>query len=232
MKVAVMNFSGNVGKTTVAQQMLLPRIPGAEYRAVESINSGDGDADSAIRGKQFGDLQEYLMTIDHAVVDVGASNVEDFVKNMQLFRGSHEEFDYFMIPTVKDDKQIRDTVATIDALHVMGVEPKRIRTIFNKLELDEKVEDAFWQIFSYHEAKKRFTLRPAAFIQASELYQRLRLAKRSLQDVLYDETDYKAKLRETTDPDEKQKYAQLISIRRLAYSANENLDAAFKAVFK
>lgn len=28
MKVAVINFSGNVGKTTIARHLLLPRMPG------------------------------------------------------------------------------------------------------------------------------------------------------------------------------------------------------------
>ena len=41
MKIAVINFSGNVGKSTVARHLLLPRIAGAELIAVESINSDE-----------------------------------------------------------------------------------------------------------------------------------------------------------------------------------------------
>lgn len=36
MKVAVINFSGNVGKTTIARHLLAPRIPGAEVVSIES----------------------------------------------------------------------------------------------------------------------------------------------------------------------------------------------------
>ena len=61
MKVAVINFSGNVGKTTVARHLLAPRIAGAELIAVESINADDGQT-QAVRGSQFGELQEYLQS--------------------------------------------------------------------------------------------------------------------------------------------------------------------------
>lgn len=40
-EVAVINFSGNVGKTTVARHLLAPRIDGAKVVAVESINADD-----------------------------------------------------------------------------------------------------------------------------------------------------------------------------------------------
>ena len=42
MKIAVINFSGNVGKSTVARHLLLPRIPGAELIAIESLNADEG----------------------------------------------------------------------------------------------------------------------------------------------------------------------------------------------
>ena len=45
MKLAVINFSGNVGKTTVARHLLAPRIPGCQVVSVESINADDGAAD-------------------------------------------------------------------------------------------------------------------------------------------------------------------------------------------
>jgi hypothetical protein len=42
MTIAVTNFSENVGKTTVARHLLLPRIESAELIAVESLNAGEG----------------------------------------------------------------------------------------------------------------------------------------------------------------------------------------------
>jgi hypothetical protein len=84
MKVAVINFSGNVGKTTIARHLLAPRIEGAEVIAIESINADD-DQTAALRGSQFGELQEYLQTVDSVVVDIGASNVEDLLSLMRKY---------------------------------------------------------------------------------------------------------------------------------------------------
>ena len=41
MKVAVINFSGNVGKSTIARHLLTPRIEGAELISIESINADE-----------------------------------------------------------------------------------------------------------------------------------------------------------------------------------------------
>ena len=57
MKLAVINFSGNVGKTTVARHLLAPRIPGCELVSVESINADEGQP-VTIRGRQFAPVLE------------------------------------------------------------------------------------------------------------------------------------------------------------------------------
>ncbi|MBZ5763350.1 MULTISPECIES: StbB family protein [Pseudomonadota] len=232
MKIAVINFSGNTGKSTVSKHLLYPRIKDAEYIAVESINSDEGGGDSSVRGKQFGALQEQLLVIDSAVIDVGSSNVEDFVKLMRQYRGSHEDMDLFVIPTVKEAKQIKDTIATIQALTAMGVPAKKIRVVFNKLEADDTVEDAFYPLIAFHEDKKSFTLRPAAAIQYSELYQRLRALDMTIDELVADTTDYKAQLREAKTPEDKQAIASKISAKRLAASAQENLNSVFAVLTK
>ena len=67
MKLAVINFSGNVGKTTVARHLLAPRIPGCQVVSVESINADDGQP-VTIRGRQFAQLQEFLQSVDDVVI--------------------------------------------------------------------------------------------------------------------------------------------------------------------
>lgn len=231
MKTAVINFSGNVGKSTIATHLLMPRIKDAEFFAIESINSDEGQDGEKMRGKQFGALQEYMMTIDAAVVDIGASNVEEFVKLMQQYRGSHEEFDYFVVPVVKEGKQQRDTVATIQALSAMGIPPKKIRVVFNKLEADETIEEAFAPMLAFYEAEKRFTLKAKAVLHSSDIYQGLRALNISVTELLNDPIDYRALLREAKTPEEKAPHASMISLKRLATSAQENLDEVFAALF-
>jgi len=231
MKVAVINFSGNVGKSTVARHLIAPRINSAAVIPVESINS-DGTQDEAIKGKQFGELQEALMLMDDAVVDIGASNVEDFVNLMRQYKGSHEDFDYFVIPTVPKNKQMRDTISTIDALAEIGVPAKKIRLVFNMVELDETPERLFAGLLEYHTAAKNFTLRPDAVIHVNDIYGKLKGAEQGIKDILADPTDYKEKIKTATDADEKLHFAQMVGIKRLAAGVVDELDAVFKTLLK
>jgi hypothetical protein len=234
MKVAVINFSGNVGKTTVAGHLLKPRMADATIFSVESLNidaSADGLEVEKLRGKKFGELQDQLMKLDAAVVDVGASNVEDFLKLMQQYAGSHEEFDYFVIPVVKEKKQQGDTVNTILALAKIGVPRRKIRLIFNKVEVDESTQEEFAPLFGLVERYKNFTLNPDAVIYANEVFERLKAVGKSLGEIAADPIDYRAKLRQTEDEDEKDFCIQMVALKRLAVTANANLDDAYKALF-
>ncbi|ODT85891.1 MAG: plasmid stabilization protein [Nitrosomonadales bacterium SCN 54-20] len=235
MKVAVMNFSGNVGKTTVAGHLLKPRMGDAQIFSIESINSG-ADADGLdvekMKGKKFGELVDELMQRDTAIIDIGASNVEDFLKLMQQYDGSHEEFDFFVIPVVKEKKVQADTVNTIRALQKLGIDKKRIRMVFNKVEVDDSVADEFAALFGLAESEKSFVVKPEAVIYLNEVFERLKAVGKSLGEITSDETDYRAKLKTATDEDEKELCVRMVALKRLAVTANKNLDDVFKALFK
>lgn len=232
MKIAVVNFSGNVGKSTVARHLLAPRIPGAKIITVESINS-DGTQDEAIRGKQYGELTEALAVADNGVVvDVGASNVEEFMGQMRQYQGSHEDFDFYVVPTVPAVKQQRDTLSTIDALSEMGVPAKKIRLLFNLVEPDDVVSRTFSGLFDYHAAEKSFTLRDDAVMHANDIYAKLQGENGDIRGILADDADYKDLIKKAGAPDEKLHYAKLLAIKRLAAGVNAELDQVFKTLFK
>lgn len=235
MKVAVMNFSGNVGKTTVAGHLLKPRMGNAPIFSIESINAGadaDGLEVEKMKGKKFGELVDELMPIDSAIIDVGASNVEDFLKLMQQYDGSHEEFDFFVVPVVKEKKVQADTVNTIRALQKLGIEKKKIRIVFNKVEIDDSVDDEFAALFGLAESEKSFVVRREAVIYSNEVFERLKAVGKSLGDITSDDTDYRAQLRQATDEDEKEMCVKMVALKRLAVTANKNLDDVFKALLK
>lgn len=235
MKVAVLNFSGNVGKTTVAGHLLKPRMNNAPIFSIESINAGAdayGLEVEKMKGKKFGNLVDELMILEDAIIDVGASNVEDFMKLMQQYAGSHEEFDYFVVPVVKEKKVQADTVNTIRALQKIGIPKSKIRIVFNKVEVDDTVDDEFAALFGLAEAEKSFTLRPDAVIYANEVFERLKSVGKSLGEITDDPTDYRAQLREAKDDDEKELCVRMVALKRLAVTANKNLDDAYKAIFR
>lgn len=231
MKIGVINFSGNVGKSTVARHLLAPRMNNAQIISVESINS-DGTEEDSVRGKQFGDLIEAIALMDNVVVDIGASNVEDFISRMAQYRGSHEDFDYFVIPTVGKQKQQRDTISTIDALTELGIPAKKIRVVFNMVEIEDAPERVFSGIFEYATAEKTFTLRPDAVIHMNDIYGKLRGSEQTIADILNDPADLKEKLKAAKDSDEKLRISRQIGVKRLAAGVTEELNAVFKALLK
>jgi len=234
MKVAVMNFSGNVGKTTVAGHLLKPRMGDAQIFSIESINSGadaDGLTVEKMKGKKFGELVDELMGLDSAIIDVGASNVEDFLKLMQQYAGSHEEFDFFVVPVVKEKKVQADTVNTIRALQKLGVGKKRIRMVFNKVEVDDAITDDFAALFGLAESEKSFVVKPETAIYSNEVFERLKTVGKSLGDITEDPTDYRAQLRTATSDDEKELCVRMVALKRLAVTANKNLDDVYASLF-
>jgi len=163
---------------------------------------------------------------------VGSSNIEDFVNLMEQYDGSHGDFDLFIVPVVKESKQTKDSIATINTLSSIGIPQEKIRIIFNRVDTDDVIEEEFFPLFSYHEDNKNFTIGPKAAIHFSELYQNLSSYKTSIDELLSDTTDCKAKLRETTDSDEKINIVSRISMRRLATSAQKNLDAVYAEIMR
>lgn len=209
----------------------------ADEFAVETINAGASDESvktSRIKGKDFGELQEDLMLMESAIVDVGASNAEDFVKLMAQFSGSHEEFDFFIVPVVAEKKQQADTINTIKTLAKLGVPAKKIRVIFNRVDPEDSqnIDNLFAAVIGFHQAEKLFTLKREAVLFSNEIFDRLRALKKTVAEVVNDITDYRALLRQATTDDEKHHAVSMVSAQRLAKSANENLDYVFKTLFK
>jgi hypothetical protein len=229
MKIAVINFSGNVGKTTVARHLLLPRIRGAELIAVESLNADEGQA-QALRGRQFGELQEYLQTVDSAVVDIGASNVEELLGLMQRYRGSHEDFDCFVVPTVPPLKQQQDTIATLIELARLGVPASRLKIVFNMTEAGLSVEQSFFLVLSFVAEQPMAVANSACCLSSNEIYARIRGTGLDLGALARDHTDYKGLIVKARGTAEKLALAQKLATRRLASGVVPELDACFAAL--
>ena len=232
LSVAVLNFSGNVGKTTIARHVLAPRIPGAEVISVESINA-DGDETMAMQGRNFAHLQEYLQTGESVVVDIGASNIEVFLKMMEKFDRSQEDFDYFVVPTTPVQKQQKDTIATLLELSKHGISADRIKVIFNLVESPESVAQDFSLILSFLEQEKIAMADPACMVTTNEVFQLARNEDGGVAQIKVlaeDATDFKRQIADTADSDEKVRLARRLATVRLARGMLPRLDACFSAL--
>ncbi len=229
MKIAVINFSGNVGKSTVARHLLLPRIDGAELIAVESLNADESQG-QALRGRQFGELQEYLQTVDNVVVDIGASNVEDLLGLMHRYRGSHEDFDCFVVPTVPALKQQQDTIATLAELARIGIPPAKLRLVFNLVEDGIEVNEAFDTLLAFLKVHPLMHASTKCRLCANEIYERVKGTETDLCDVAKDDTDYKTQISRAPDTAGKVALARQLATRRLALGVVPELDERFLAL--
>lgn len=229
MKVAVINFSGNVGKTTVARHLLMPRMPGASLVAVETIND-DQDGLSSLRGNQFGDLQDYVQTVDSVVIDIGASNVEQLLALMERYTGSHEDFDFYLVPTVSAFKQQRDTIATLTELRRLGVPADKLRVVFNMVDRTENLDRVFEPVLAFARHSRIDGANGACHIGMNEVYELVKQSPVDLKVLADDDTDYKALIAQATDTSEKLVHARRLAARRLARGVVPELDACFAAL--
>lgn len=233
MKFAVINFSGNVGKSTVAHHLLAPRLEGAEVISIESINA-DGTEKAALRGKEFDELQEQMMARRNVVVDVGASNVEDFVALMQRYQGSHEDFDCFVVPTVPVVKQQVDTIATLKELHDVGVASSKIRLLFNGVDSKSDIQKVFKRIFDHHRTYGGYVLNAEAVVYENPIFEKIKGFNTTILGLRDDPTDYvalNARAMEEDAPEEQRAHIrQMVALKRLANRAATELDTVFKVL--
>ncbi|WP_440030500.1 StbB family protein, partial [Chromobacterium amazonense] len=187
MNIAIINFSGNVGKSTIAKHLLAPRLQ-APIIAIESINAGNENEEGAhfrFRGNEFDHFQATLMRQDRAIIDIGASNVEDFMRLMNQYVDSHGEFDLFVVPVVPEKKQQFDTVNTIESLKSLGIPPEKIVTVFNKVDVNqlENLESLFSIVFGFYHASQAFRCEKEAVIVNNDIFETIRHLNKSVDDI-------------------------------------------------
>lgn len=231
-RVAVINFCGNVGKTTFAAHCLLPRMPGAEFIAVESINTdatdlGIEDVDK-IKGAKFKAIFNKLLLCQSAIVDVGSSNAEDFAAHLDRFEGSHEEIDFFVIPVIPENKAMKEGINTVRVLNALGIPKEKIRILFN--DVDDGVDEDFGLVLK--NVKDMAIINKDAAIESNELFDMMSQHKVTIDTLLNDPTDYRSKIRDAgTSKAELKKATDFHMMKCSAKGVSRKLDIVFSEIF-
>lgn len=226
LKAAILNNSGNVGKSTICQTMLKPRLQDAEIIKVETINS-DGTNDSKLSAKEFDEILKRIDDVDCTLIDVGASNIEQFMVQMLEFQGSHELIDFFIVPVTPQDKQQRDSIATINNLLDMGIEQDRVKVIFNMAEKDLTVDKQF-AIFLADKTCKKIVGSNPSVVYHNNIFTILTKSKLKYEDVYNDDRDFRTLIRATTSKEERTELSNLRTVKMLMNGFNSDLDIAFQ----
>ena len=236
MKIVVLNYSGNVGKSTLCNTLLSPRIAHAKIFRIESVNdSGLSNAEEEkLRGSQFRKLLHDILMVKDVIIDVGTSNVEEFILMMTEYDDAYSDFDYFIVPALADNKAIKeaqDSIKTIQTLHKIGVPPEKILMVFNRLDKRLELQDEATILFNFHKKMPIFTINPEAVVYNSELWLGLAKTKQSFHTVIHDALDYKALLAEEVDEKKREVIINKWTTQRLARTVEKNMTDVFFHLF-
>jgi MinD-like ATPase involved in chromosome partitioning or flagellar assembly len=243
MKICVLNLSGNVGKSTLAIHLLAAFAPAARIISVESINASTtndvaGLDVEELSASRFREIFREIMLSDEIIVDVGASNVAAFMTEMTRFKSAVGEFDLVLIPTVPADKQQRDTIATIDWLHKLGIDGKKVRVLFNQYATEalEPVELVYAQVVGYGatEGKGKAVYEPHAVVTRNEVYELAKSTGKTIRELARNETDWKmvrAEAKRAGDVDALERAMEGQMTHDLAVTAHENLSQVHGTLF-
>lgn len=226
MKIAVVNNSGNVGKSTVCDVLLKPRIENSEILRVESINF-DGNEEEKVSAREFNDILKKIDTTDSVIVDVGSSNIETFINQMEAYKNSQEDIDYFIIPVTPQHKQQIDSVSTVANLIDLGVTPERIRFIFNQVDKLIPIDKQFMVFFYGIKIFNNIKIERFPIIYSTPVFTFINQTGKKFEDIVNDKRDFRALLRESKSKEEREKISNEKSIKRLVSGINEELDIAF-----
>lgn len=229
VKVAVLNNSGNVGKSTICQTLLKPRVADSELIRVESINNDGITSSEKMSAKDMVSIIEKIDLSDNVIIDIGSSNIEEFMLGLKRQAGSHEDIDLYIVPTTNDVKQQKDTITTINTLLDMGVESEQITIALNLVDETLSVEHQFDHLINSNIFKKLNikSINDLVIIEKSELFTLLETIKQPFEKVISDESDYRSLIRSTQDKIERSTLSLKKSAVRLAKAHNAKLDIEF-----
>ena len=231
--IAVINLSGNTGKTAISNYLLKPRVKNPKVVSVETINSsGIVSETETVKGKNFLEILKIMDNHESIIIDIGSSNVEQFIEQLNKFDGSHDEFDYFIVPTVPTAKQVKDTINTIKFLNALGVDKEKIKVVLNKVDDVDSIKYDFKDLIDFHAKSKSFALDLNAVISTNEFYQLNSTSGKTIAEILSDDRDLRTliKASELNSP-ERAELGNQLAIKRLASGVEKQLDHVFRALF-
>lgn len=205
MKVVVLNNTGNVGKSFIAREVVYANLQEPKvildfetYNLPNSVFSG-------VNSKQFDRriFKEMLMEAafsQNAVIDVGSSNIADFFEEMKRYSAELFDYDYFIVPTVIDDKQDSDTVKVLQLLAAFQLQSKT-RLLFNRVNpIAHKISPT-----KAYRAAKELKIKCDIAMKISEhsTVNEITEARLTLNQILSDKANYKTLALKTDDKDER-----------------------------
>jgi len=228
MKVALVNNSGNVGKSFLSRELFYPNMKDGVIIEVETHNSSSSNFNvktEKIKGNDFKKLFPLMYKYDEFVVDVGASQIIPFLNELSKNSEIFEDIDFIIIPTTNDDKIQEDTIKTIMLLENLGL-GKKVRVILNKADHIEEFDNFFSMVKENTEVSIYSELR----ILQYDILNNLDSSKKCAFELANDDTDFKALSREafkSGDDEEGTTLAELDYLKTFSKGIKNNMDSVY-----
>ena len=234
MKIALINNSGNVGKTTIAREVLGTNMQDATVIEVETHNTGNKKYERIFKeyyqlnATDIEELYARLVESDEVVLDVGASNILDFLRQLEQYAGLEMLIDIFVIPTTKDAKQLQDTIKMIKILLDLGIAPDKIVVVANRANQSTFEKDFALIINAQKQLGFRFG--KDLMIRETSLLKDLEFLGKTLTKVVEDETDYRQKIVETKGTNEQAKWVKMDLAKMAGKKTYEDFKKVYNAI--
>lgn len=242
LRVLVASSSGGVGKSTIAESLLLP---GLGCKCIYSVEAENGAGSKyAVPVKEFfaSEVLDLWRDIgvdpDSVITDLGASDFSNFVGEL------HEanllaNFDYCVLVANANERAELSAVSTFETFRNFGFAPEKFRLVLNRVTMPGRIREAavvaqFPHLTQYSELHPEFCFDPACFVPEMEkAFAALREENLSLREAIADETDYvslNSKCLDNNDAEGAERAIRLAIVTQLARNAQSHFDRAFKAL--
>jgi hypothetical protein len=234
MKIAIVNNTGNVGKTTIAREVFAINMDNPTLIEIETHNAGNQDFENyfsnykKFTAEQVAEFYEELMLNENAIIDVGASNMVEFFKKLIEY-GINDIFDKIIVPVTPDSKQLKDALKTIFMLIEIGTNQQNIYVIANRVKSLINFEKDFKAIIN---ASKElgFNFNSNLIIKDTTIFKDLEDMGKILKDVVNDDNDYIKLAME--NPNKKSEYIKLDLIKRAGKTLANDLKNIYDEIMK
>lgn len=237
MKVMIVNNSGNVGKSFVAREVFYHNMNCDDKKIleIETHNSSSKRFDELkddviqIGGQEIGELNKHLIFDDCLIVDTGASNVTDLLRELEKNdkEGILGEIDLFVVPVPPKEKQQKDSFKIVSILADV-VPAEKIKVIYNMADRLEDYAD-------FDRAIKKLGLEPNHELQILdyETINQIESLGVTVARLAASEEDYRTAAKEAFKAGKKEEAEELAELALLKGSAGtirENLRRVYEQI--
>jgi hypothetical protein len=181
-------------------------------------------------------MEDILLETNDLIVDVGASQYADMMKEFARLRGAINDFDVVIVPTTPDGRVQEETLTTIEALRKVGLHMDKLRILFNRTTIDddEDLPVQYEDLIAHLLSDPSIPYHKDLVLYENPIHGDLRDANLSFQQMERDHTDYSRAVAQARQNDPKGpetlRLVRLLAIQRAVASAKAQLDKAFSSL--